>query len=62
MDNKKIKFVILDDDPTGIQTIHGCLLLTCWSPVALEKAFRDSLPFFYILTNSRAYAPPKVKK
>ena len=62
MNNKKIKFVILDDDPTGIQTIHGCLLLTCWNPVALEKAFRDNLPFFYILTNSRAYAPPKVKK
>jgi len=61
MNNKKIKFVILDDDPTGIQTIHGCLLLTCWEPDYLKKALQDNLSFFYILTNSRAYAPHKVK-
>jgi len=56
----KIKFVILDDDPTGIQTIHGCLLLTSWEPEYLEAALGDNQPFFYILTNSRAYAPYEV--
>ncbi|MBN2396036.1 MAG: four-carbon acid sugar kinase family protein [Candidatus Atribacteria bacterium] len=57
----KIKFVILDDDPTGIQTIHGCLLLTSWEPEYLEIALGDNQSFFYILTNSRAYAPYEVK-
>lgn len=25
-----IRIVVLDDDPTGIQTVHGCYLLTDW--------------------------------
>jgi hypothetical protein len=31
-----IKVVVLDDDPTGIQTIHGCYLLTCWDSELIE--------------------------
>jgi uncharacterized protein YgbK (DUF1537 family) len=27
MDNQ-LCIIVLDDDPTGIQTIHGCLVLT----------------------------------
>jgi uncharacterized protein YgbK (DUF1537 family) len=61
MNIKKIKLVILDDDPTGIQTVHGCLLLTCWEIKYLFRAFQDDIPFFYILTNSRAYPANKVK-
>ena len=49
-----VKLVILDDDPTGIQTVHGCLLLTNWRKETLRKAFEDEAPFFYILTNSRS--------
>lgn len=62
MPSKKFKFVILDDDPTGIQTVHGCLLLTCWEPEYLINAFQDKIPFFYILTNSRAYSSNRAKK
>lgn len=46
--------VVFDDDPTGIQTVHGCLLVTDWSDDNLRVAFRDEVPFFYILTNTRA--------
>ncbi len=46
--------VVLDDDPTGIQTVHSCLLLTDWSTPSLHRAFSHEQPFFYILTNTRA--------
>jgi uncharacterized protein YgbK (DUF1537 family) len=46
--------VVLDDDPTGIQTVHGCLLITQWDEQHVREAFEDEEPFFYILTNTRA--------
>lgn len=55
--DKDIKLVIFDDDPTGIQTVHGCLLVTDWSEENIERALTDSQPFFYILTNTRALTP-----
>ena len=48
------KLVVLDDDPTGIQTVHGCLLITQWDEQHVREAFQDEEPFFYILTNTRA--------
>lgn len=54
MRNEKWKMVVLDDDPTGIQTVHGCLLITEWSDESVRQAMADEVPFFYILTNTRA--------
>ena len=51
---QNVRLVVLDDDPTGIQTVHGCLLVTDWQPASLEAAFRHPAPFFYVLTNTRA--------
>ena len=48
------KMVVLDDDPTGIQTVHGCLLITEWDEEHVREGFLDKEPFFYILTNTRA--------
>lgn len=48
------KMIVLDDDPTGIQTVHGCLFLTAWDEEHLREAFLDDVPFFYVLTNTRA--------
>lgn len=48
------KLVVLDDDPTGIQTVHGCLLITEWDEKHVREGFEDKEPFFYILTNTRA--------
>jgi uncharacterized protein YgbK (DUF1537 family) len=47
------KIIVLDDDPTGSQTVHGCLLLTRWDPAALREAILDDSPLFFVLTNTR---------
>lgn len=54
MKREKWKMVVLDDDPTGIQTVHGCLLITQWDEESVRLGFADEQPFFYILTNTRA--------
>ena len=54
MEDGRWKMVVLDDDPTGIQTVHGCLLITQWDEQHVREAFEDEEPFFYILTNTRA--------
>ncbi len=47
------KIIVLDDDPTGSQTVHSCLLLTCWDEATLREALLDNAPLFFILTNTR---------
>lgn len=56
------RMVVFDDDPTGIQTVHSCLLLTDWSEENLHRAFSDSVPFFYILTNTRALTADQARE
>lgn len=53
--------MVLDDDPTGIQTVHDCDLLTRWDQELIEEAFRDDEPLFFILTNSRAHQRARVR-
>jgi uncharacterized protein YgbK (DUF1537 family) len=48
------KIVVLDDDPTGTQTVHNLLVLTTWCVDDLEAALRSDFPAFYIITNSRS--------
>lgn len=48
------KLVVLDDDPTGTQTVHGVDVLTTWTEADLTAAVLGSEPLFYVLTNSRA--------
>ncbi len=48
------RLVILDDDPTGTQTVHGMPVLTTWSVAALTAELRETGPGFFILTNSRS--------
>lgn len=47
------RLVVLDDDPTGSQTVHGCLLLTRWDVATLREALLDDAPLFFVLTNTR---------
>jgi len=47
------KIIVLDDDPTGSQTVHGCLLLTRWDVATLRQAIEDDSPLFFVLTNTR---------
>jgi uncharacterized protein YgbK (DUF1537 family) len=54
------KIVVLDDDPTGSQTVHSCLLLTQWDVETLASALLDdSSPLFFVLTNTRGMSPQK---
>ncbi len=48
--------VVLDDDPTGTQTVHDVPVLTTWEEETLEGMFEAGTPLFYILTNSRAFS------
>jgi uncharacterized protein YgbK (DUF1537 family) len=48
------KVVALDDDPTGVQTVHGVAVLACWDSSTLAVELGSLAPLFFILTNSRA--------
>ncbi len=47
------KIIVLDDDPTGSQTVHSCKLLTRWDVPTLKEALLDAAPLFFVLTNTR---------
>ncbi|QZZ19343.1 four-carbon acid sugar kinase family protein [Leptothermofonsia sichuanensis E412] len=55
----KPKIIVLDDDPTGSQTVHSCLLLMQWDVETLRLGLADAAPIFFILTNTRALTPEK---
>ncbi|MEE3716836.1 four-carbon acid sugar kinase family protein [Tumidithrix elongata RA019] len=54
---KSPKIVVLDDDPTGSQTVHSCLLLTQWDVDTLRTGLADRSPIMFVLTNTRALTP-----
>ncbi len=58
--NKKI--VVLDDDPTGIQTVHGVSVFTDWSKESMVEGFNEQSPVFFILTNSRSLKKEQTRK
>lgn len=47
------KIVVLDDDPTGVQTVHDVPVYTNWEAETLQEAFSGPEELFFILTNSR---------
>lgn len=53
----KPKIIVLDDDPTGSQTVHSCLLLTRWDVDTLRLGLADESPIFFVLTNTRSLPP-----
>lgn len=52
--------VILDDDPTGTQTVRDVPILTSWDDEDLRWAFAQETGGFFVLTNTRAYPPDTV--
>lgn len=48
------KVVVLDDDPTGTQTVHSLPVLTGWSVEMLQAELANDLPAVYLSTNSRS--------
>jgi uncharacterized protein YgbK (DUF1537 family) len=55
------KIIVLDDDPTGSQTVHSCLLLTRWDQATLEIGLADDAPIVFVLTNTRSLPAAKAE-
>ncbi|NEU29548.1 hydroxyacid dehydrogenase [bacterium LRH843] len=56
------KVIVLDDDPTGVQTVHGVSVYTDWSYEMIEQGFLEDTQLFFILTNSRAFTASETTK
>ncbi len=54
--------IVLDDDPTGTQSVADLPVLMNWSPASLEWALRQGSPAVYVMTNSRSLAPPEAEE
>jgi len=48
------KIAVVDDDPTGTQTVRGVPLVTAWEEAELAWAMEAADPTFAVLTNTRA--------
>lgn len=49
------KIVVLDDDPTGVQTVHDIYVYTSRQEECLRDGFLNEEKLFYVMTNSRAF-------
>ena len=56
---ERLKIIVLDDDPTGSQTVHSCPLLLRWTPQALAAGLAHPSPLLFLLANSRGLAAPE---
>src|SRR5437588_6445152 len=54
VDRSRRKLVVIDDDPTGTQTVHDIELFTTWDRQMLAEALQNEPRLFYLLTNSRS--------
>lgn len=51
------RLVVLDDDPTGTQSVGDLPVLTGWTEADLTWALETGAPAVYVMTNSRSLAP-----
>ena len=58
--NKKL--VVLDDDPTGVQTVHDISVYTGWDRDSIRAGFEERNNLFYVLTNSRGFTEEQTTK
>ena len=54
LDQTEFKIIVLDDDPTGVQTVHDVFVYTHWDEKSILQGFEAKDRLFYLLTNSRA--------
>ena len=55
LDKVQTKIVVLDDDPTGVQTVHGVSVYTDLSRKSIRQGLLEEKNLFYLLTNSRSF-------
>lgn len=58
----KHKIIVLDDDPTGVQTVHGVSVYTDWTAESIEAGFKEEQPMFFLLTNSRGFTSEETRQ
>ena len=56
------RLVVLDDDPTGCQSVYDCNILLDYSVESLKKQLDLDHKLFYILTNTRAMSEKEAIK
>ncbi len=56
------KVIVLDDDPTGSQTVHSAPLLLRWDPESLRRGLRHPSPLLFVLANTRALEPDAARE
>ena len=56
-----MKVIVIDDDPTGSQTVNNCLLLLEWDYSTLLKGFKSKSNLFFILANTRSLSENNAK-
>ena len=49
--------IVLDDDPTGTQSVADLPVLTAWEEADFDWALATGSPAVYVMTNSRSLAP-----
>ncbi len=59
---KNHKIVVIDDDPTGTQTVHDVPVYTAYDLDHIKKGFEEACDLFYILTNSRSLKQEETEK
>lgn len=56
------KIIVLDDDPTGVQTVHGISVYTDWTAESIKAGFAEENSMFFILTNSRGFTTEETSR
>lgn len=54
--------VVLDDDPTGTQSVTGLPVITSWEEADFQWAFSQGAPAIYVMTNSRSLSPEAAER
>lgn len=59
---KNHKLIVLDDDPTGTQTVKNIPVITDWEVATLVDELKSNSAGFFILTNSRSLTECQTKE
>lgn len=62
IENSDVKMIVLDDDPTGVQTVHDVSVYTDWTEESIRNGLLEKNKLFYILTNSRGLTKEQTSK
>lgn len=55
------RILVIDDDPTGSQTVRHCPLLLRWDPISWRQGLDHPSTLLFVLANTRAMAPARAE-